>query len=64
MTPERINQLFQEHINNKQSIKNAQITRQTVYNYRNREISIGAKIEFLYLAGVIKLTENEPKTKA
>ena len=65
MTEQSIESLFNEHIHNKESVKASGLSRQQIYNYRNREISLGTKIDFLFKAKVINITLNEhpPKTK-
>lgn len=63
MDAKQIEELFNEHIQNKISIKKTGLSRQIIYNYRNRNISIGTKIDFLFLADLITITKNEPETK-
>lgn len=61
MTEQQIDELFQEQIQIKGIEKAADISRQVLYNYRNRpRLSLGEKIHFLMKIDAIKITINEP----
>lgn len=59
----KIDELFQKAIQIKGIQKKANITKQVIYNYRNRPtLSIGEKIEFLLKIGFIKITATHEPT--
>lgn len=61
MTEQQIDALFQEQIQIKGIEKEAGLSRQVIYNYRNRpKVSKLHQIEFLLKIGAIKITLNEP----
>jgi hypothetical protein len=64
MNEDQIDNLFQEQIQIKGIEKKAELTRQVIYNYRNRpRLSLGEKIAFLLKIDAITITKNEPETK-
>ena len=61
MTEQQIDELFQEQIQIKGIEKEAGLSRQVIYNYRNRpKVSKLHQIDFLLKIGAIKITINEP----
>lgn len=64
MTTDQIDKLFQETIQIKGIEKKAGVSKQVIYNYRNRPtLSMGDKITFLLKLNLIKIEPNEPTPK-
>ena len=60
MTEEEIDSLFQKSIQIKGIEKEAGLSRQVIYNYRNHpKVSKLHQIDFLLKIGAIKIIENE-----
>ncbi len=65
MTADQIDKLFQDTIQIKGIEKDAGVSKQVIYNYRNRPtLSMGDKIEFLLKLNLIKVELNEPTPKS
>jgi hypothetical protein len=63
MNATQIDELFQKAIQIKGIQKKANVTKQVIYNYRNRPtLALGDKIEFLLKLGYIKITANHEPT--